>query len=217
MEKLRIFTRVYESDYQINGDSSEFYVFENGELAMLCPECFEVSYFKIDPERRMYKYDLSINEDDSPKYTCKCHNCGYTLTQGSQSFIDPNIAEALSYLNKAGYETVYSCEGHMSDMYICEMSPLYITFKNHHNFDSIPEGWELLDSVKITPSMIDNSEGKYTEEEILDICNKANEKMSIMYMRSNRELTHFHQIDCEWKLKAINDITEWAKNLYLSK
>lgn len=65
---------------------------------------------------------------------------------------DPMIADAVSILNKLGYYTLASCEGHYEIKEYDISYPkekmvtgIYILFKEKYVFSSIPEGFELED------------------------------------------------------------------------
>jgi hypothetical protein len=64
-----------------------------------------------------------------PVYHITCNECGekYTTTDDP---LDPNIAPIISMLNRKGYETLFSCEGHKYP-YNNETCPsqFYIYFK----------------------------------------------------------------------------------------
>jgi hypothetical protein len=131
----------------VNGKNRAMYKtieFKYGKVGLMCPHCFN---FMI----RMVKFTSSImieNEEptdvEAPELwmfnsigysTYQCKFCGeyeVTLTD-----IDVNIVEAISKLNKKGYRTKFSCEGHGEHLG-------YIYFENNsisEYFHTLPITW----------------------------------------------------------------------------
>ena len=83
-------------------------------LAYMCKKCY--NYDKVDvginfvgdyTPTRFFINENSINYE--------CPSCGeYTM----HFMVDADIAETLSLLNKMGYKTIYSCQGHCMAKYI---------------------------------------------------------------------------------------------------
>lgn len=82
-----------------------------GDMTFMCPHCYNVELFNgcsktlLKPYR---KYEVKQPFIDiAIKYPCP--ECGRYAEQIS---VDPNIAVILSVLNKKGWKTLFSCEGH---------------------------------------------------------------------------------------------------------
>ena len=71
--------------------------------------------------------------------------------------VDPRIANTVSMLNKLGYYTLASCEGHWEikeyDISVPKenrYTGIYILYKEYYDFPNIPEGFELEKEDRIT-------------------------------------------------------------------
>lgn len=204
------FTRLYEDiSLDINDELEDrlYTIFEDGKLAMLCPKCKSVTYFDIDKDKRLYTIDYNKKDDDSPTYTCACKKCGTIVTQGSAEFLDPNIALAVSYLNKAGYETVGSCEGHPDSLYSSSFSLPYISFKERYDISvtDLPEGW-VENKISYDPEGIYGVDKEYYEE--------LNKRFTIYYPMDYSQIATY-EYNNYLKNKIISDITKWALNLLI--
>ena len=89
---------------------SKAYEEYSGAVGNFCPNCFMPSVFKIDNVIKVdTDGDCNVRIDDRSDIRITCGNCcgDYHLTK-----LDPNITWAISELNRKGYKTSYSCEGH---------------------------------------------------------------------------------------------------------
>lgn len=86
----------------LNNKQIEYYC---GKIALMCPICYDIKYVDININILVNKKDICC----MLKYCSVCDNC-----KSNCEFIelDPNIAEAISILNKKGYRTIFCCEGH---------------------------------------------------------------------------------------------------------
>lgn len=121
----------------INDEMTAF--IDCGERGYMCPQCKTITYTKTDTTE-------FFNEDGGkPKifYTCTCKDCGLTRKVKDGELLDPNIAEAISYFNRAGLKTNFSCEGNDGEnMYIVfdddrilkyvDMLPDYVCLRVEH-------------------------------------------------------------------------------------
>ena len=124
------------------GTNNKYFSIERkkGRVALMCPTCNRMSYFNIDCTNK----STSIGNTDgesliSQTYMKYCDFCDYTIY--SVGAIDGGIAEAVEILNKKGYKTSYSCEGHYDDKHGITSLP-YILFNPSigditKNFDNI--------------------------------------------------------------------------------
>lgn len=110
----------------------------SGTIAFMCPKCYNVELFEgkigcvLTPKRKLKKKDIYeyLMLDMSISY--KCTSCE---EYAEQIFLDPNIAIAISILNKKGFYTVFCCEGHhettieTKDKRLSQENP-YIYFKD---------------------------------------------------------------------------------------
>lgn len=121
-------------------DDTYFYYEEKGERGCMCPKCHEITYITVANNYKCYK-DSDELQPPSRMIHCKC---GKTFINNSFEMLDPNIAEVISLLNKAGYTTEFCCEGHGLNE-ANEVSVPYIYFIK--NFDGelqakdLPENW----------------------------------------------------------------------------
>lgn len=141
MWKLHEFSKSYTE----NNAKNDHIVHEkyNGRIGLMCPDCF--SYWIVD-----FNQDctMSINKDifygDNPEeyegFESGCDvdptneltfsnmfRCPECSSKESLIMLDPNITTVISLLNKKGFRTSFSCEGHKiadSDSYA------YILFNN---------------------------------------------------------------------------------------
>lgn len=80
-------------------------------------------------------------KDESIPRKCKFCDSNYTI------ILDDNIAPLVAVLNKKGYKTKYSCEGHISSdrrWQPCYFSTPYVSLVSSIPvgiFDNIPDGW----------------------------------------------------------------------------
>jgi len=65
--------------------------------------------------------------------TCRNYLCNARTFE-----IDELMIEAITELNKKGYETTFCCSGHSM-----AKTDSYIAFKEHHEFPTLPPGWRL--------------------------------------------------------------------------
>lgn len=120
----------------------------NGKIALMCERCFNLTYVDF-----YHKIELnhSIKDNvrfDYPKLSFECKCCGHINKSAIE--LDPNIAEAVSILNKKGYFTTFCCEGHgrKSLPYITFGYPCgndyYLNGFEHKEFefDYLPEYWK---------------------------------------------------------------------------
>lgn len=124
-------------------------------IGLMCPNCYEhiilkssthnsVEYLKNQKYTEAVKH-LILNIE--PLYTVTCPYCGDIIV--TEDIIDPNMVEFISILNKKGYETKYSCEGHteINRDFISYSHP-YILFKDKNLKDilkyiPLQGGWYL--------------------------------------------------------------------------
>jgi hypothetical protein len=86
-----------------------------GTLAYMCPACKEITYLEGS-----YSFNLkNVNKPENSVHAkivvkLTCDNCGHIINNATGA-LDPNIAPVISELNKKGYYTLESCEGHQYD------------------------------------------------------------------------------------------------------
>lgn len=142
-------------------------VSKSGEIGLMCPKCFGISshtgtsaigglisqnYKKevIDTNKVDDDGDLILEPDtveiipDIKYMVYQCPHCGNSVTLIE---VDPCIIQVVSILNKKGYLTNFSCEGHN------ETSNPYIYFSNKKQMEkylhTIPTSWFLdLEDIK---------------------------------------------------------------------
>lgn len=123
-----------------------------GEFMSICPHCKTVNSINIDLSANISsKTFVSFN----PSFSIECANCGSVITINNIG-IGPNIINAITRLNNAGYEVDYSCEGYVNSYKnddTIESSLPYISFKdNSIKKHGVPDGWEYIDGGDICKS-----------------------------------------------------------------
>jgi len=133
------------------------------KVKYLCPVCFQDSGIDLIsyPESKSFiskyvkfKEDIdesaksAINVDIFLDFRGKCKYCNYPVTYID---IDEGMVDIIQYLNSIGYNTIYSCEGHIKDndnfdypylIFECEWDDK-IYYKMIVN---CPESWEIFKS-----------------------------------------------------------------------
>lgn len=111
--------------------------------SFMCPKCFSIESIQAD---LYYEHNgdtklLDVN------FEVMCHKCETTEGKTKMVEIDPTIVVPISHINKAGFETDWSCEGHYRDfdtMPNDEIATLpYVAFD--FNCDQLDKKQELLD------------------------------------------------------------------------
>ena len=149
------------------------------KIALMCPHCFNMNFyheltngtgfstmikrtgkfFNAEFSNLIFSYDkldlIFQNMDDITKVVSDAYNgvCGLCEAEVTFIPIDYYLAPAIYYLNIMGFETVYSCQGHVYE----DGSQPYIYFKNKdiiQYFDKLPDTWyfdvaEFKDSNKV--------------------------------------------------------------------
>lgn len=116
----------------------------SGPFAHICPHCKTINFIDVELSVKARvsahaKTDVEINEIT---YTIECHKCGKHFKTNDQG-IDPNIVDMIHTLNKLGYETRYSCEGHFNDARESFASKPYIVFADTSiSKFKAPKGWK---------------------------------------------------------------------------
>lgn len=107
----------------------------DGREYLMCPNCYKLSLVEIHEE---FKFDRLDNNDKTgvesyffieprriSKYCNKCYGIHTHIE------LDTGIARAVSDLNKKGYYTYSSCEGHVFND---KVVPAFIMFQNRPGF-----------------------------------------------------------------------------------
>lgn len=104
------------------------------EVALMCPECFEV--YKIHQSGSVFAAtDVGIDLLARVAYHTWCAHCGASSVAIT---LDPPIAKAVSKLNRLGYRTEMCCSGHSEDKH----NNAFIKFVQKYDFETLPSGWE---------------------------------------------------------------------------
>lgn len=153
-----------------------------GERGFICPRCGELTFMEVDTKIFYYeKYPKVI-------YDCKCDHCGLLIEQTKDQLIDPNIAEAICYLNKAGIRTNYSCEGN-------DGQNMYISFEDK----------KILKYSKTMPRYLCLETKKV-------IASKSMKEFNIEPNVCLRPV--FHKPDDKFRSEVLDDIKRWAIDIY---
>ena len=91
-----------------------------GYIGFFCKKCFHPIIWPHEGIIRDQFSDFTdflpaSNITVKPHFVFNCFNCGHY--QEWDGFLDPNITPMLATLNKKGYETEFSCEGHKEASY----------------------------------------------------------------------------------------------------
>ena len=104
-------------------------------MGILCPNCYagivlkgRLKYNVAPAEKGKYGDELLLFV--KPRIAITCPECGKTVFV--DNFIDPNILPILTALNRKGFVTEFSCEGHVERVEDndFEQSVAYIKFKH---------------------------------------------------------------------------------------
>lgn len=132
--KLKSVTR----QITIGNDTTFYRSKDKGEFTYFCPKCNTPNNIKI-----ISQISVRGSEDICVcfKVFITCRNCGEMFVTCDKG-IDPNISNAIIKLNKLGFKTTSSCEGHVDEHMGYVIVNPYILFEN----DSIikyghPDGW----------------------------------------------------------------------------
>ena len=155
-------------------DGSVIYEKRTGYRACMCFKCKNINYIPIDVTRFI---DIDSDEVDHYKIMHICKDCSNVNTYSLYDLIDPNIAEAISYFNKAGIETKFSCEGNNNNYPYIYFSDN--TFDKYANY--LPDSWYIdnkdvtdFDRYIIRCKYSDiNNEKALRKKAIHDICDVA--------------------------------------------
>lgn len=168
----------------------------SGYMGVLCPKCYagtvlkgHLKYNVAPAEKGKYTDDLFLFV--KPKIAITCPECGKTVFV--DSFIDPNILPILTTLNRKGYITEFSCEGHVERVEDdFGQSVAYIRFKH-------PEQRAVLERYPLISPWEDGSERNTIVDEDTMI------------------IEHIFQIDCLETNTTIRErmaaLRRWANSL----
>lgn len=107
-----------------------------GELAFVCPECSSIHYAGVKISAQLF--DLNSGTDSLEiNVKIKCRDCHKTFVTNLSKALDPDIAQFIVALNKKGYKTTYSCQGHIYKS--GEESLSYVTFEESLSKDKLSE------------------------------------------------------------------------------
>lgn len=131
----------------------------SGTIALMCPSCYHVIYINGS-----YGINLNYGRDNIHANIAISYRCDWCFHPSMVTGIelDPNIAEAISQLNKKGYYTEWCCEGHTYDN-----STPYIQFKNSLDESiKLPKTWKFDSDSNRT--IIRSNLNKYSKTKILE-------------------------------------------------
>ena len=149
----------------------------------MCNKCFRLHDMKIEVSiDHIYPFTnhdtyLTFDEEEIDEGTVACKSCGST----DMALIDEKISAAVQELNKKGYYTLYSCEGHLDNVNEttdCSSLP-YIMFTKCipvSMFEKLPDGWYVdLDNNLIGIAIYYT---EYNEDDSIDINFDENELLN---------------------------------------
>lgn len=183
-------------------------VYSDRFAGFICPECgkYFIIKFKglIDIEYPKWFQIKHYNNDDmvpyiSTTFHLPCPHCDEFATYTSHDIIDPNIVPTITLLNKKGYETLYSCEGHyVGKRYGKVWSRAYILFSDASlrrivKTNPLPKSWYLV-----------SSDADYKDDfDDADIENRKLESADFIIRSDVKEST----------LEIMKDLYVWANSL----
>lgn len=133
-----------------NDHIGRIHYYHKGDQALMCSNCYELTPIKMEAKSTLI-YKPKLNICFNPLISYDCEECGYDNEVAI--ILDGKIASIISDLNKKGYKTCYSCEGHFNnycteyiddnDEFIFNVAEAYISFEKPLEVDSIPKFWVL--------------------------------------------------------------------------
>ena len=124
--------RKYMLEVYSDSDSTNmnrFYSLTRPYIGFFCKKCYHPIILRANISIELeYLYDVmseETSEDTSiwcnPEFSIRCPECGEFSTW--HEYLDPAITPALAELNKKGYETLFSCQGHTHVRDYCRIFP----------------------------------------------------------------------------------------------
>ena len=114
-----------------------------GYITFICPKCYALNVMKHKVKIKLYD---SIFHVASIKIGIECWECGEYFKEDLHNGIDPEIAFCIAELNRKGYKTVFSCQGHDGDFLMTGKTGAYVYFKDYLPNEAtklLPECWKL--------------------------------------------------------------------------
>ena len=91
----------------------------SGYAGTICPFCLKPNIIKLSWKYNMQLIEIPDVEEPAFGATITvnltCPGCGNFYS--CASFLDPNITSIIAELNRKGYHTIFSCEGHDNSSY----------------------------------------------------------------------------------------------------
>lgn len=182
-----------------------------GTVGFVCPKCFSVTYMDVDNEQKFpfgHKYAI-------PKFNLYDIECDYCHEQLENIFdVDPNIAQIIADLNRLGYKTTASCEGHT---YYYEDEGYYQD-GDDEIFDRPHEGYETtsayigFESDKIKKDYPEPPKGWYWDEYGAD---DDPVKVTCLRYDPHRDFHTDWVNDESWKEEALRALYLWTHMIWL--
>ena len=120
-------------------------------IGFVCPHCYNSMIMRASITLNMQNVDKTSETylGITPAYTVECTKCHEVTTYLYE--LDPNITPMIAELNRKGYDTVYSCEGHRENE--DDICVPYIMFKypgqrSVCDYYPLPDPWYLEGSDK---------------------------------------------------------------------
>ena len=85
--------------------------------SFMCPKCFSIESIQADLYYERNREDLKPIDIS---FKVLCDKCESTKGKTKMIEIDPSLVVYISRINKAGFETSWSCEGHYKEFDIME-------------------------------------------------------------------------------------------------
>lgn len=102
--------------------------------SFMCPKCFSIESIQADLYYERNREDLKPIDIS---FKVLCDKCESTEGKTKMIEIDPSIVVYISRINKAGFETSCSCEGHYKEFDIMEANVVcilpYVSFNFNNN------------------------------------------------------------------------------------
>ena len=157
----------YNSDPDVYNSIHSKY---EGYMGFFCPHCYKTFIVKsnasvdINHTNKNNKTEIVMY----PIFSINCANCGWNFR--IMEWLDPNITPIIALLNKKGYITKFSCEGHVEYFYNEQLQEYYKSYsrgyiyfqnpvqKNVLREHPLPEPWYLDESPEIVEADPDTKE-----------------------------------------------------------
>ena len=100
-------------------------------IGFVCPHCFTPMIFRASITMNLQNVDKNSDAPLSitPQYNIQCTRCD--VVTSFDYCLDPNITPVIATLNRKGYETLHSCEGHRVNQQDSSLPYIHFKYPKH--------------------------------------------------------------------------------------